>query len=376
MKLKVVHIITELTLGGAQINTVLHFCHHNPDLFETYLIYGQKEHLNVECFPERQFRIKALKRNILPWWDLLALLQLFLLLKRIAPDIVHTHSFKAGVLGRIAARLAGVRKIVHTYHGFSFSPVCSKLRKKVFILLERILNTFTTRLILVSREDLENGIKEKLFRQDRASLIYSGFDFQPFKKSYNKEEERERFGIPKQSFVCGVIAPFKPQKNLLFLVDVAAIVVQRFPDVLFFIAGDGGLRQKLEKKVNELKLAANFLLPGFIREIAAAIATFDIGISVSLWEGLPQSLVQMRLMKKAIVSSDISGNREIVQHGKNGFLCSSFDRLQFAQRIIQLIEDKKLREILENYQEDLSYWNYQKMVATTDNLYLKMMNIF
>jgi glycosyltransferase involved in cell wall biosynthesis len=173
--------------------------------------------------------------------------------------------------------------------------------------------------------------------------------------------------------VCGTIAPFKPQKGLSRLVAAAAQVIAGNPKVFFLIAGDGEQRPQLEAELRRRGIAANFRLPGFIRDVENAMDAFDIGLSTALWEGLPQSLVQLRLKKKAIVASDIPGNREVVRHGENGFLVPGNDTERFAAAILELAANAGLRRQLGDFEaEDFSEWSADVLVARQEELYQRL----
>jgi glycosyltransferase involved in cell wall biosynthesis len=176
------------------------------------------------------------------------------------------------------------------------------------------------------------------------------------------------------SFVCGIIAPFKPQKGLFHLLDIAARVISQNPAVVFFIAGDGEQRQKLEDELRRREIFQNFRLPGFLPDVENVIDCFDIGLSTSLWEGLPQSLVQLRLKKKAVVASDIPGNREVIRDGVNGYLVPINDHEYFTATILKLAADKVLRHQLGNYDgEDFSEWDAAVMVSRQEELYQRLL---
>ena len=146
--------------------------------------------------------------------------------------------------------------------------------------------------------------------------------------------------------------------------------MKKKPEVVFLIAGDGSQRPAIEKEIRRRGIEKNFRLPGFISDIENAIDGFDIGVSTALWEGLPQSLVQMRLKKKPMVASDIPGNREVVQNGRNGYLVDVADPHRFSRTIIDLIENRNLREQLGAFgEEDFSEWDADRMVRKQESLY-------
>lgn len=375
-KIKVVHIITKLELGGAQINTVYTCENLDEKKFDVFLISGPggilTEHFK---YKDRLFIVPELAREINPIKDSRAFCKLRSLIKKIKPHIVHTHSSKAGIIGRAAAFSLHVPVIIHSVHGFSFSPYQSFLKRTFYVTAEKLIANITTRFVFVSNNDIEIARQKKLIKGNE-SLIRSGF---PFKKFLDKNRQlaKQRFDLKEDDFVCGIIAPFKSQKGLFHLIEIAARVLapgKSKKNVVFMIAGDGELRTAIEAKLKEKKIFPCFRLPGFIFDIENAIDVFDLGVSTALWEGLPQSLIQLRLKKKAIVASDIPGNREVLKENKNGFLVDIQDYETFAERILYLINDDNERERLANFaEEDLSPWDADYMVKEQEKLYEKLL---
>ena len=373
-KIVVAHVITKLELGGAQLNTLYTVEHLDPARFDAYLLCGPGGILRTRLSAEdRLVIVPALDRKICFSRDIQALFQIVRLFKRIRPQIVHTHSSKAGILGRVAARLAGVPVIVHSVHGFSFSPFQPFFVRRFYLFAEKICRRLTNHFVFVAHGDIDLARRHGLVT-DNFSLIRSGFPLVRFAAAGDAAEAKRKYALPADSFVCGMVAPFKPQKGLFHLAAIAALVIARDPAVFFIIAGDGEQRLALEAELQRLGIAGNFRLPGFIRDVENAMDAFDIGISTALWEGLPQSLVQLRLKKKAIVASDIAGNREVVRDGKNGFLLPAADHDRFAAAILKLAGDAGLRRKLGGFDaEDFSEWSADVLVARQEDLYQRLL---
>jgi glycosyltransferase involved in cell wall biosynthesis len=311
-----------------------------------------------------------LSREIRLGKDLLVLLSLVRLFKKIKPRIVHTHSSKAGILGRLAAFAARVPIVIHSVHGFSFSPLQPFFNRNMYLLFEKICRPLTSHFIFVAESDIREARARKLLKANY-SLIRSGFPLQKFRaRNSDVSALKNEYQLPDDSLVCGVIAPFKPQKGLFHLLDIAALVIRKNPAILFFIAGDGEQRQELEADLRRRGITQNFRMPGFIHDIENVMDCFDIGVSTALWEGLPQSLVQFRLKKKAVVASDIPGNREVIRDGQNGYLLPLDDPERFAAAILKLAADPVLRNRLGGFDsEDFSEWDADVMVNRQEELY-------
>ncbi|MCK4763452.1 MAG: glycosyltransferase, partial [Candidatus Aminicenantes bacterium] len=376
-KIKVVHIITRLELGGAQVNTVYTYEHLDDSKFEAYLLSGGGGMLDDRVEKKENFIIVPdLVREINPVKDIKAFGQVKRILKKINPDVIHTHSSKAGIIGRFVAsrlRKSGLPAAVHSVHGFAFSPFQSPLKRKIYKWIEKIAAPLTSHFVFVAHADVDIARQENILKKDNFSLIRSGF---PLTKFTAKNEEtkalRKKYQIKEKDFVCGIIAPFKPQKGLFHLIEIAVRVLNKRKDVIFLIAGDGELRGEIEAELKKRGIFENFRLPGFLFDIEKAIDIFDIGVSTALWEGLPQSLIQLRLKKKAVVASSIPGNREVIKDNKNGFLVDVLDYESFAGKILYLLENKEEREQLGGFAEDFSAWDADYMVKVQEELYLSL----
>jgi glycosyltransferase involved in cell wall biosynthesis len=373
--LKVVHIITKLELGGAQINTIYTYEHLDETQFEAYLFSGPGGILTDKVEKKDRFNIvKNLVRPINPIKDIKTFFHLRKQLKKIKPDVVHTHSSKAGILGRLAAFAARVPIVIHSVHGFSFSPFQSFLKRTFFIIAEKLISKLTDHFIFVSSDDIQVGRDRKLIKKkENFSLIRSGFPLKKFTgKTADTDAIRQRFNIKESDFVCGIIAPFKPQKGLFHLLEIASMVLaanEGEKNIVFLLAGDGDLRPAIEMKLKEKGILENFRLPGFVFDIEHVIDIFDLGISTALWEGLPQSLVQLRLKKKPVVAGDIPGNREVIKNDRNGFLVDVFDYRTFAERVLFLVNNRETRGRLADFEEDFSQWDADYMVRQQEDLY-------
>lgn len=373
-RLRVLHLITRLELGGAQLNTLATCRGLDPTRFEAHLASGPGGRIHPDGIPaDRVHEIGSLVRQIDPLSDLRAARELRALLASLRPDIVHTHSSKAGILGRRAAARAKVPLVIHSVHGFAFAPGQPWPVRLAYQWLERRAAPLTRHFVFVSRADLLRARQLGLCGTN-ASLIRSGFPLDRFRGSTGAGATvRRELGIPDGAVVCGTIAPFKPQKGLSFLLGIAARVAAGDPRVHFVIAGDGALRPRLEAEIRRLGLTERFHLPGFIDRVERVMDAFDIGVSTALWEGLPQSLVQLRLKGLPVVVSDIPAHREVVREGENGFLCDVRDGDGFARRILRLAGDESLRRRVGACAgDDFGEWDLAVMVRRQEELYERL----
>lgn len=373
----VVHVITRLELGGAQRNTLYTVEHLDPERFRKALVTGRGGRLDGEARAGRSFNvhfIDSLVRPVRPWSDLRALWGLTRLLRRLRPGIVHTHSSKAGVLGRLAARLAGVPFVIHSVHGFSFSPFHPPATRWLYRLAERIAAPLTTRFLCVSRANLEEGIRLGLWKRERAQIVRSGIPLDRFRDPRDGAEVRAELGIPVDAPVVGSVGNFKPQKAPLDLIEAFDGVVRELPAAHLVVAGDGPLRADVEARVRELDLEDRVHLLGWCDDVPRLLGAFDVFLLVSLWEGLPRSLVQARAAGLAVVATAVDGSAEAVDDGVTGFLVPPRDPAAAAERVVRLLRDPDLRRGMgEVGRESLEEFDIDAMVRQQERIYQELL---
>jgi len=337
----VAHIITKLELGGAQQNTLFTVSHLNAARFRPLLITGEPGLLDQEAraLTGVEFhQVPSLKRPIRPIADLRALLALTLLLRRLSPSIVHTHSSKAGILGRWAARLAGVPIIIHSIHGFGFTRYQHPLVRRALIAFERRTSRFTTRFFAVSEANRRLGIELGLFPPDRCTVIRSGIDLHAFRRArVDTVAKKRELGLEPGGPVVGMIAPLKPQKARLDFGRLAALVHRSRPDARFVLVGDGELRAAVEAEVARVGLAGSFKLTGWRRDIAEILRCFDLFVLTSLWEGLPRVYLEALASGVPVVGTRVDGAAEVIRDGVNGYLVEPGDVRGMTDRVLDLL---------------------------------------
>ena len=342
----VLHIITRLIIGGAQENTMLTADMLPRERFAVDVLSGPQtgpEGSLIEEVCARGIPLTiepTLVREINPLKDLRALLALYRHIRRGRYAIVHTHSSKAGILGRWAARLARVPLIVHTVHGWGFHDRQHILVRHCLIWLERLTAPITDRLIAVSPRNIETGLDAGIGRPEQYVTIRSGIELQRFMRSgVSRHLAREKLGIPDDAPVVGTVTRLSPQKAPLDTVRAMAIVAQELPEARFVLVGDGPLRRQVERLVGELGLRRRVILTGLRRDVPQLLSAFDVFILSSLWEGLPRVLPQAMAAGLPIVATDADGNAEAVVEGVNGYLVSRGDVASLAERVVRLLRE-------------------------------------
>ena len=286
--------------------------------------------------------IPEMRRDINPILDFVSFLRLYFLMLRERFDVVHTHSSKAGILGRLAGKLAGARIIVHTVHGLPFYPYQNRLVNFFYIMLERFAARLTDRIITVCEAMKEKALSAGIGRDGKFITIYSGFDLDPFLhvKGDIMNKKRE-LGIREGERVIGKIGRFFPLKGHEYFIKAAPEVVNAFPNVKFLLVGDGILREKLQSEIRKLGLEDRFIFTGLVerKDIPLLISVMDILVHTSLREGLARVLPQAIACGKPVISFDIDGAGEVVIPGETGFIVPPEDVRGLSQAIIDTLSD-------------------------------------
>ena len=349
MRIKVAHVVTRLDLGGAQQNTLATVRGLDPARFDALLVCGEGGFFDAEVRADRGVRavfLDSLVREVSPLRDLLAALELRRLFLDERPDVVHTHSSKAGILGRLAAALAGVPGVVHTYHGFGFHDRQSAAVKGFYVLLERLCARLTTRLVFVSRANLEYAERHGIGRGADAAVIRSGVRLSEFPAAVDAAKLKASAGIGVHKPLVVSIGNLKPQKNAADFVAAAAKVAARVPDARFVFLGDGPQRGALEAKAFSLGLDGTLSFLGWRRDGAQWLAAADAFALTSLWEGLPRALVEAMKSGLPAVCYATDGVVDVLRDGENGFLVPPGDADALAERLVRLLTDEPLRRRL------------------------------
>lgn len=383
-KPKIIHIITKMELGGAQQNTLFTVSHLDPEKFDTFLLTGPEGELMDETrkFP-RLFIIPDLIREIRPLKDLKAFFQIKKTLQQIknrppesAPIIVHTHSSKAGILGRWAAKAAGINTTVHSIHGFPFHDFQPFLKRKFYIFLEKLSAKITTRFIAVSAANIEEGIKHRILEKENTALIRSGIDIFRFESpNRSRNEVRKELGIAPDAKLVLMPACLKAQKAPLDFVKACFMVKQRVDKAVFVHAGDGILRPEVETAINKLGLQNSFRLLGWRRDIPELIHAADVVVLTSRWEGLPRVIPQAMAASRPVVVTRVNGSPEAVQNGKTGFLVSPGNIEEIADKIALILEQpEKGAEMGKTGKLQVRAFDIHKMVRDQERLYGELLN--
>jgi glycosyltransferase involved in cell wall biosynthesis len=345
------HIITKLEMGGAQKITLRTVAHLDRSKFHPILIVGgEVAELDADAIRisgAELYRVRSLVRAIRPLQDIKALFSLTRLLRRIRPVIVHTHSSKAGILGRWAARLAGVSVIVHSVHGFGFTPTQHPILKRFLILLERWASGFTQWVFTDSEANRQQGIALGLFTGDQSAMLPPGIDLHAIRAvRIDRDDKRRSLGLDPMRPLIGMVAPFKPQKSPLDFVRVASRVCRQRSDAHFVLVGDGELRQAVEEEIRRLGLVHSITLTGWRRDVPEIMKCLDVFLLTSEWEGLPRVYLEALSCGVPAVGTCVDGAAEVVIDGVNGFLKEPGDIEGLAGRVLWLLNHPEEAKVM------------------------------
>ncbi len=377
--MKILHLITRLIVGGAQENTVYTAQLLNPHLFDVDVICGPQTGSEGSLIEEALHKgiklsiLPELVRELNPIKDIIAFIKLFLILRREGYPIIHTHSSKAGILGRFAAKLAGTPIIIHTIHGWSFHDYMPFWRRQLFITLEKIAASFTHRMIVVTQKDIEKGLRKGIGKPHQYILIRSAIPLDEFlHKSTDKTELRLEFGIPPKVPVVGTVGRLSPQKNPLEWLEIAAKIAASKTNCYFLLVGDGLLRSEVENHIKKLNLQNRVILTGLRRDVPRLLSLMDVFLLTSLWEGLPRVLPQAMCMEVPIVAYASDGVAEIIEHEHTGLICAPGEINGAASYCLQLLDSPDLRNKLIAQAKKLAteQFDLRSMIRQLEELYL------
>ncbi|MFA5362820.1 MAG: glycosyltransferase family 4 protein [Candidatus Omnitrophota bacterium] len=347
-RINILYIITKPELGGAQLQLLSLMRGLEKERYTVFLFTGDDGLLLNDFRAMSGVHVRTsrfLVRPINPYKDLCVLFEIKNFIRENNITIVHTHSSKAGIVGRLAARWAGAGMIFHTVHGWSFNNFQWWPVKRLFILLERLAAGFTSRIIVVSEFDRKRGLAEGIGIENGYCLIRYGIDLLSFRVSY--PGVRKEFGWDDSVLVVGNISCFKPQKEPLDFIKLAFLLKQKMKNrkkIKFVLVGDGVLRRRIENLISALGLEGDVVLAGWRRDIPRLLAGMDIVVLTSLWEGFPISVLEAMAGSLPVVVTHTGGIGEVVIEGNTGFLVKPRDMPDMCEKILMLLNDEDLRE--------------------------------
>lgn len=392
---KILRIHNRLIVGGPSHNVTLLTAYLSPE-FETKLLVGKKDPAEKDAtYIADQLglvpvEIKEMRRSILPFYDIIAYFRIKKIIQEYKPDIVHTHASKSGAVGRLAARSCRVPLIVHTFHGHVFHSYFSPFMSKAIVRFERFFAKRTDAIIAIS-DSQKHELTEvyKIAPPEKVFTVPLGFNLDKYSIDQDKKKVifQNKYGFENDEIIVGIIGRLVPVKNHEMFLEMAAIVKSKTNrNVRFAIIGDGESRAGIEKKTEELGLSYSYyitnpkqktdvLVTSWETEIDQALAGLDIVVLTSHNEGTPVSLIEAQSACIPVVSTNVGGVEDIVIHGETGFITEVNEVNLFAEYVVQLIEDKNLRERMgkSGYENVVKRYSKQRLINDMRNLYLSFL---
>jgi glycosyltransferase involved in cell wall biosynthesis len=382
---KILHIITRLDMGGSAQNTLLS-CRELCEKYEIILVHGlshesgmtdlekQIVENGVEKAKKNGVKVKALPsmvRSIRPVKDFKALISLIRLIFKEKPDIVHTHSSKGGILGRMAARIAGVPHIIHTPHGHVFYGHFGPFASKIFVRVERIFSRFTDRMVALTDGEKNDYINLSVCSPEKLLKIHSGVDVNKFMQANgNRVEKRRSLGLDQNEAVIGFVGWLLPIKGPDYLLKAMDYVWQGHPEASLVLVGKGDMDVDLRAEALKKNANGKVKFLGWREDIDEIVPLFDMLVLPSLNEGMGRVLVEAMAAGKPVVASRVGGIPDLVRHGETGYLVPPADEKALADSIKKLLDDPgNAWEMGQQGKKLCQQFSLEAMIEKLDDLY-------
>jgi glycosyltransferase involved in cell wall biosynthesis len=390
--MKILYIITRIDHGGS----AEHVARAAQDLlargtYDIHLISGKAPMTDsmivqdIQRLGIRYLVIPELVRLIHPWKDAIAFLKLFRHMRCQKFDIVHTHTSKAGMLGRWAAWAAGVPVIIHTPHGHVFYGYYGRWISAFFVAIERLAGLITTRLIMLTAGEQADTVSRHIIARHKCVIIPCGVEIKEFReKKIDLHAVRRQAGFSDTDHIVGTVTRLEKVKGNRYLINAWQEVSQSYPRAKLLIVGNGSERSFLESLAENLGIRSSIVFAGFRNDIAELISILDFFVLPSINEGMGKVLIQAAVLGKPSVGSDICGIPDVIKHEETGLLVPPADSRSLAQAIMRLLGDPEMRA---RYGAQARQWvtgsvdghprfSNEAMAAKLDALYKNLLSAF
>jgi glycosyltransferase involved in cell wall biosynthesis len=370
---KILYVITKSNWGGAQRYVYDLATSLNPDLFTVEVIAGGNG-LLIQKLQQAGIAVTSLhtmERDINFKKELLSAKELWKIFREKKPDVVHLNSSKAGGIGALVARLAGVKKIIFTAHAWAFNENRELFSKMMISFFHWITVLLSHKTITVS-DSVREQISHKPFIQHKMQTVHLGihpFELRSLEEARQVILERITHHTIVQDKWIGIIAELHPVKGLLYAVDAVALLQEHYPDLRLVIIGEGDQRDIIVKQIAKRRLQNNVFLVGFIDEARTLIRAFDIFMLPSLSEAFGYTLIEAGHAEVPVIASNVGGIPEVIDEA--GILVPSKNSRELANAIQTLLSSKPTRNKLSKalHQRALSEFSVEKMMSQTLDIY-------
>lgn len=380
----ILHIITRLIIGGAQKNTVMCCAAQVAAGHKVWLaygpIYGPEGSLLAEARDSgaQMIEITSMRRAVLPIHDVRCYLALRRLIRKVKPDVVHTHSSKAGILGRAAAWRERVPAVIHTIHGLPFHEQQSPIVHRIYVVAERFAARRCHKLIGITQAMCDAFTAQRIGRAEQFAVIPSGVDIVAFDQpTAPRQVTRRAYGIAEDVPLIAVVARLDPLKGHDDLLDVLPKLIEKHPEVHVLFVGDGWHREALERRVAEHNWQQRVIFAGLVptTQVPSLLHASDIMALPSYQEGQGRTLVEALLCGCAIVGYDVGGIGAVCIDGKTGRLAKLGDREALTEALVWMLDNPEARRDLtrNGAQHAREHFSAERMVQQLETLYAKVL---
>lgn len=379
-RLRVLRIISRMNVGGPSRHVAILHDGLDPNLFDSILLYGEESSSegslrNLLGPATNALSIPELGREISPLADTVALAKLVKLIREVRPDIVHTHTAKAGFVGRVAARITGVPVVVHTFHGHVFHGYFSPRKTKVFLQLERRLAGISNRLVTISP-----GLRDEIARYgvaeaSKIEVVPLGLRLEPHgNHARHTGDFRRKLDISDDALLIGAVGRLVPIKNLGLLLEAAVVAQREIPNLHVVLVGDGELRQELSVKVASLGIGDAVTFAGWQDDLPGVYADLDATVITSHNEGTPACLIEAMASGCPVIATSVGGIPDMIVSGATGELTPPGDANQLARAIVRLVtEPDRARQMADQARgEALARYDERRLVTDIERLYWRL----
>lgn len=382
-KIKIAQVITRLDWGGSPDIFRILSTHLDPEKYDVTLITGPTEHPTVktqaflERFAGRVIVIPSMKREIRARDDILTLISLYSIFRREKFAVVHTHTAKAGALGRLAAKLSGGSVVVHTPHGHNFYGYFGPRASSMIVRIETFLAGITDRIIALTELEKADYIQFAVADSKKISVIYQGLELDANARDWKEGFDiRRSVNLHSGGHVVGMVGRLEPVKGSGFFIEAASIIGKAFPETRFLIIGEGSLRPKMEERAAELGIKENIYFTGWRDDAAEMISAMDVLVMPSLNEAVGIVLIEAGSKGVPVVATKVGGIPEVVRDQKTGILIEPSNVSAIAESVSALLADEPRRKAIG---EAAKVWVHDKfraeeMAHKTSALYIELLN--
>lgn len=374
-RIKVAQVITRMDRGGSPDIVRVLSQYLDTSRFDIVLICGSSLYPSEKTLAffndikANLIQIKSLQRNIHPVFDLIALFKLYFIFRKHKFDIVHTHTAKAGALGRIAAFLAGIKTIIHTSHGHNFYGYFNGFISRLIVLAERFLAFFTTKIVTLTEIEKKDLLEFHICKASKIEAINTVLETVQGKN--NLFDIKPDLHISDKAFVFGMVARLEPIKGVSYFIKAAIMLAEKFTDVHFLIVGEGSQRMDLEARVNKKSLSTRFSFMGWQSKPMLYMQAMDVLVLSSLNEAVGLVLLEAQSMGIPVIATKVGGIPEIVEDGKSGLLLEPQDVLSIYSAMENLLNNEKQRSSMKQYviENTLNKYSPNNFIKNIERIY-------